>query len=151
MPAVAGRIGLCYAFVPRAASYSGSFDEMPIAVQRAAAVPRDYYAQALCRPGCSETPSIAWTVEPGKQKHLVAGHLYDGDTLVELALVTCRICPVQWECADAAIRAEEAAGIWADTLDNLRVFRNAPGALMELKTSGVPVQVAVRSLVRGIS
>lgn len=142
---------LCYATVPRAASYSGSFDEMPMSVRRAALVPRDYYDQALCRSGRSSTPSIAWTVEPGKRKHLVAGNLYDGDTLVEWALVTCRICPVQWECADVALRAEEAAGIWGDTLDNLRVFRNSPGVLMTLKSSGVPVQVAVRRLAGHIS
>lgn len=124
---------------------------MPLSVQRAAAVPRDYYTQALCRSGRSETPSIAWTVEPGKRKHRVAGHVYDGDTLIELALLTCRICPVQWECADAAIRAEEAAGIWGDTLDNLRVFRHTPNVLVQLKAAGMPVQVAVRQLVRGIS
>jgi hypothetical protein len=124
---------------------------MPLSVQRAAAVPRDYYAQALCRPGESSVPSIAWTVEPGKKKHSVAGHLYDGDTLVELALTTCRICPVQWECAAAAIAAEEAAGIWSDHLDNLRVFRRTPNVLLELKARGVPVQEAVRRVAAGIT
>jgi len=137
--------------MPRAASYSGSFDEMPLSVQRAAAVPRDYYDQALCRPGESAVPSIAWTVEPGKKRHLVAGNMYDGDTLVELALTTCRICPVQWECATVALAADEAAGIWSDLLDNLKRVRNQPTILMKAKAQGVPVQIAVRSAVVGIS
>jgi len=144
-------IALCYDGMPRVASYSGSFDEMPLSVQRAASVPRDYYAQALCRPGESSTPSIAWTVEPGKKQHVVAGVIYDGDTLVELALLTCRICPVQWECASVAIAADEKAGIWSDTLDNLRVFREAPDVLLVLKERGVPVQVAAQRVADGIS
>jgi hypothetical protein len=124
---------------------------MPLSVQRAAAVPRDYYSQALCRPGESAVPSIAWTVEPGKKTYMVAGHRYDGDTLVELALTTCRICPVQWECASAAIAAGEAAGIWSDHLDNLRVFRNTPNILLELKARNMPVQEAVRRVTAGIT
>lgn len=124
---------------------------MPLSVQRAAAVPRDYYAQALCRPGVSPAPSIAWTVEPGKKKHRVAGRIYDGETLVELALTTCRICPVQWECADAALRADERAGIWSDQLDNLWRIRDKPAVLVNAKAQGVPVQIAVRRLALGIS
>lgn len=123
---------------------------MPLAVQRAAAVPRDYYAQALCRPGVSDVAALAWTADPN-QSYKLGSERVKGTVLNALALTTCRICPVQWECAAAAIAAEEAAGIWADTLDNLKLLRNDTTILLRAKAGGVPVQVAVRSLVRGIS
>lgn len=136
--------------MPRAASYSGSFDEMPVAVQRAAAVPRDYYSQALCRPGGTEVPALAWTADPNKT-YMIGSNRMSGEKLNELAMTTCRICPVQWECAAVAIAADEAAGIWADTIDNLRRFRFAPEALVRAKARGIPVQIALTTRLRGIS
>lgn len=136
--------------MPRAASYSGSFEEMPLSVQRAAAVSRDYYDQALCRPGASDVIATAWIADPNKL-YAIGNQMIEGSVLNEWALTICRTCPVQWECASAAIAAEEAAGIWADTLDNLRAVRKRPDVLERAKSSGVPVQVAVRSLVTDIS
>jgi hypothetical protein len=123
---------------------------MPMAVKRAAAVPRDYYDQALCRPGITDVPSLAWIADPNQTYHLGTQRV-KGSVLNDLALLVCQTCPVQWECASAAITAEEAAGVWADTLDNLRVLRRHPEALLRAKAQGVSVQVAVRSLVTGIS
>ena len=96
--------------MPRAASYSGSFEEMPLSVQRAAAVPRDFYAEALCRPGRSDVVALAWIADPN-QSYKLGTQRVKGTVLNAMALATCRICPVQWECASAAILAEEAAGI----------------------------------------
>lgn len=131
--------------VPRAVSYGGSFDEMPLAVQRAARVPRDYYDKALCR-DVDENIRIAWIAEP-KVRYKFGTQRILGSVLNEFALETCRMCPVQWECAATALEADEAAGIWSDTLDNLRLLRNRPDVLAKAKKRGVPVQDAVRKLV----
>jgi hypothetical protein len=136
--------------MPRAASYSGSFEEMPLSVQRAAAVSRDFYADALCIPSRTTHPSLAWIADPNKTYRLGSENV-SGEVLIQWALTTCQICPVQWECASAALAAEEAAGIWADTLDNLRALRGRPEVLVQAKRRGVSVQVAVRRLTGAIS
>lgn len=136
--------------MPRSASYDGSFDKMPLSVQRAASVDRSFYAKALCVNDVPGVPRRAWLAVPGT-KYRLGGNLYEGEKLIELALTTCLICPVQWECAWAAIEAGECAGIWADTLDNLRLVRRNKAKMDIARRQGTPVQVAVRQLVRGIS
>lgn len=136
--------------MPRAASYSGSFEDMPLSVQRAATVPRDFYDEAMCRPGRSEVISLAWIADPN-QSYRLGTQRVKGTVLNSWALTVCHICPVQWECASAAIAADERAGVWGDTLDNLRALRNAGIQPLDLRRSKVPVQDAVRALVNGIS
>jgi hypothetical protein len=129
--------------MPKRVSYAGSFEDMPLSVQRAARVPRDYVEKALCRPDAHpEYPSSYFTAEPtvtylhGKQK-------VKGSVLLEWALTICHICPVQWECALVALEADERAGVWGDTLENLRSV--TPAFIQTAKVQGVPVQVAIRS------
>jgi hypothetical protein len=91
---------------------------MPLAALRALSVDRGYYADAHCRTPAM-TPKAAWLAESGR-RYSIGGHSYRGEKLIELALLGCATCPVQWKCAAAAIEADERAGIWADSLDNLR-------------------------------
>jgi hypothetical protein len=137
----------------RSRSFDGSFDDMPLSIQRAASVDRSYYAQALCINERNGTPKIAWLATPGK-RYRVGANLYDGDKLIELALTTCSICPVQWECTRTAIDADERWGIWGDTLDNIawlerrsRDLGQSSAAVLDgAKALGHSVQVTITRL-----
>lgn len=133
----------------RTRSFDGSFEDLPLSIQRAAAVDRSFYTDAACRrvrPGSPQRS--AWIAEPGR-KYRVGGNIYDGDKLIEFALLTCGGCPVQWKCAAAAIEAEERCGIWSDTLENLRYLarrRNHRAILEMAESTGVSVQVTISML-----
>lgn len=119
---------------------------MPLSVQRAARVPRDYVEQALCRPEAHPQYPASYFTAESTAVFIHDGKRIKGAVLNEWALTICRMCPVQWECALVAIEAEESAGVWGDTLDNLRMVRNSPEVIVQAKAQGVPVQVALRRL-----
>ena len=132
----------------RTRSFDGSFEDLPLSIQRAALVDRSFYVDAVCRNEVRGTPKIAWTATPGR-KYMVGSNRYDGEKLVELALLSCTGCPVQWKCAAAAIDADEAAGVWGDTLDNLRWLGKRPdhARVLEMaQSTGTPVQRTIRFL-----
>ena len=114
-----------------------------MSIQRALSVDRSFYQDAACRSADGSTPKVAWTASTGR-KYRIGGHIYPGEKLIDLALLTCSGCPVQWECASAAIEADERAGVWADTLDNLNWLRRQeadPATTLEMaKSAGVSVQ-----------
>lgn len=132
----------------RTTSFDGKFEDLPLSMQRAAQVDRSFYASASCRNDVRGTPKIAWTVTPGK-KYRVGANIYDADKLIELALLTCQGCPVQWRCAAAAIEADESAGTWADTLDNIRWLSRRSNWAVTLEmaqSTGTPVQRIIARL-----
>ena len=122
---------------------------MPLSVQRAASVPRDFYDDALCRTDTGVV-AAAWTVEPNQRVEL-HGEWVRGRVLNALALEVCRVCPVQWECATAAIQADEKAGVWGDTLDRLRKLHHDIEVIALAKSANVSVQDAVRGHLTDIS
>jgi hypothetical protein len=126
----------------RTRSFDGTFEDLPLSMQRAARVDRSFYVDAACRNEIRNTPKIAWVAVPGK-KYRVGANIFDGDKLTELALTVCAGCPVQWQCAAAAIEADESAGTWADTLDNIRWLGRRPNhrlALEMAQSTSVSVQ-----------
>ena len=130
-----------YAVVARSRSFDGGFDDLPLSIQRALQVDRSFYTHAACRTERG-TPKIAWVASSGR-KYQVGANYYSGDKLIELALTVCSTCPVQWQCANAALEADERAGIWADTLDNLHWLRrqgNHQEKLEMAESAGVTVQ-----------
>lgn len=130
----------------RTTSFDGRFEDMPLSVQRALSADRSYYDQAACRQRIDGTPKIAWLAEP-KRRYKAGGQTYTGERLIELALLGCSMCPVQWECATTALDADERAGIWGDTLDRLATVRLAPVnhvTFFEMaKSTGVTVQRSI--------
>ena len=111
-------------------------------------VDRSFYVEAACRNEIRNTPKKAWTAEPGK-KYRIGANIYDGDKLIELALLTCAGCPVQWKCAATAIEADEMAGTWSDTLVNIRWLgrRSHYQSVLDLaQLKGQPVQHAIARL-----
>lgn len=134
----------------RTRSFDGTFDDLPLSMQRAARVDRSFYVDASCRNEVRDTPKIAWIAVPGK-KYRIGSNIYDGEKLTELALLTCSGCPVQWRCAAAAIEADESAGIWSDTLDNVRWLGRRPRherVLEMAQSTGVSVQRTIVMLRR---
>lgn len=91
---------------------------------------------------------MAWLAESGR-RYTLGGHSYRGEKLIELAMLGCSACPVQWRCAAAAIEADERAGIWGDTLDNIRWLGSRAGHINELalaESTGVSVQRTISML-----
>ena len=128
----------------RSRSFDGDYDDLPLSIQRALRVDRSFYDEANCRT-VSGTPRIAWVAAPGRT-YTVGANRYSGEKLVELALLGCATCPVQWECSACAIEADERAGIWGDTLDNLKWLSRLGGheeRLKKAKAAGVTVQRAI--------
>jgi hypothetical protein len=129
----------------RTRSFDGTFEDLPQSILRALRVDRSFYSDAHCRNQVKDTPKIAWTAEAG-HKYRVGANIYDGSKLVELALVVCAGCPVQWQCAAAAIEAGESAGTWGDKLENIRWLSRHPkwAEILEMaESTGVPVQRTV--------
>ena len=85
---------------------------------------------------------MIWTAEVGRT-YTVAGQKHKGEVLNEWAALECELCPVQWECAIAAIVAGEPIGVWGDTIDNLRRFQQRVDAVAVLQRAKV-TQVSVR-------
>ena len=132
----------------RTRSFDGTFEDLPLSMQRAARVDRSFYVSAACRNDVRGTPKIAWTATPGR-KYRVGANIFDADKLIELALLTCSICPVQWRCAAAAIEADESAGTWGDTLDNIRWLsrQSDPVNILEMaESTGTTVQRVIARL-----
>ncbi|WP_373070175.1 WhiB family transcriptional regulator [Gemmatimonas sp.] len=135
--------------MPRNASYSGSFDEMPLSVQRAASVPRDWYDQALCR---NDNGFVKWAwIAEEKVTYKLGTQKIKGHVLHDLALTVCAVCPVQWECALGAIQADERAGVWGEHVDRLRFIANSPHQAAQARAMGFTVQEAVQRIATGIS
>lgn len=140
---------LDYSPVARTTSYDGNFEDMPVSVRRAMEADRSYYSQALCSTDTG-SPKIAWLAEPGR-RYTYGGHTYRGERLIELARSTCALCPVQWDCAITAIEAGESAGIWSDTIENLRWLRRTypidfAAKIDMARSTGVTVQRAIKML-----
>ena len=138
-----------YASVARSRSFDGGFDDLPLSIQRALEVDRSFYADAACRT-TANTPKVAWVAMPNTKYH-VGGNIYRGEKLIELALTTCTTCPVQWQCAATAIEADERAGIWGDSLDNLSWLRRKfpvdfAAKIKMAQSTGVSVQRMIRLL-----
>lgn len=134
----------------RTRSFDGTFDDLPLSLLRALKVDRSFYIDASCRNEIRNTPKIAWTATPGR-KYQVGANVYDGDKLIELALLGCGGCPVQWRCASAAIEAGECAGTWSDKLENIRWLSKQPNfedALEMAQSTGVSVQKLIEQMRR---
>jgi hypothetical protein len=137
----------------RSRSFDGGFDDLPLSIQRALRVDRSFYAEASCRTNEHTAPKIAWVASPGRN-YKVGANRYSGEKLIELALSVCSTCPVQWQCASAALEADERAGVWSDTLENLHWLRrrgNHEVTLRMAQSAGVTVQRTITMLRSGMT
>lgn len=106
---------------------------------------------------CSKTPRVAsirkggnpswWLVEP-QEIYVYGDDVVEGDQLQELALQMCAMCPVQWDCVSAAVRANEPWGIWGVMPEDLARLtrmhgRRAETLIRQAEADGQPVQFAM--------
>lgn len=125
-------------------------EAMPLSLLRAGSVNRDFYEHASCRTDTGVVKK-AWTAESGR-RYKIGEQTYTGDKLIELALEVCRHCPVQHDCANAAIEAGELIGTWAIRIEDIRFLSKRPRWKEELelaRSTGASVQSLVRMLRAG--
>lgn len=128
-------------------SFSGDVSVLPPYLALAAAVDRAFYKDAICRTPL-DTPKLAWTAEV-KRIYTIGHQIYRGNVLIKMACEVCRHCPVQWECAGAAIEGQEPVGTWGDRIENIHWLGKQDGyeaALDAAKQEGMPVQTLVKNM-----
>jgi len=89
-------------------------------------------------------PSV-WLVEP-QERYKFGDGTVSGEQLLEVALGQCSLCPVQWDCASAAVEADEPWGVWGMTYDDLEWVKrraDAEGFIRDAQRRGQPIQFAV--------
>lgn len=136
--------------MPNRQSYDTT-DGWPAWLLRAISADRSYYAQARCRTDTGVV-RVAWTAERTKTyQPLPGGETLSGETLIELAQLQCRLCPVQWDCVRTAIIAGEPVGTWADRIENVKWLGEQPDweDMVELaQEASMTVQVLISDLRR---
>lgn len=128
-------------------SFSGSGVELPWWSLRAATVDRTFYKDALCRQE-KVIPRISWTAEI-KRSYEIEGQKHSGYSLIKMACTICKDCPVQWECARAAINGEELVGTWSDRIENIKWLSRQPDwekSMAAAEKANVPVQTLIAML-----
>jgi len=89
-------------------------------------------------------PSV-WLVEP-QERYKFGDTTIRGEQLLRVALGQCSLCPVQWDCASAAVEADEPWGIWSMSFEDLEWVKrrsDPEGFIRDAQLRGQPVQFAV--------
>lgn len=139
----------------RITSCDGDLDDLGVLITRAYGVERDWWKQALCRSWkTTELIPSPWQFDPTQ---VVLVTLSDGTTsgltgreMIRLALMQCKRCPAQYECARYAVKAGMIAGTWAMKIVDLKELHKleldeAFAVIQAAEDEGVPVQVYVRT------
>jgi hypothetical protein len=127
-----------------------SFDsrsEIPKSMRAAQGVPTAWKEEARCRDGNrpTDTPHFAFTVEPSDTGSLLLGR--PAKAWIAMALIECRGCPAQYDCARFALRVGEKYGTWSMPIGDLkRLHKDArKDMIIDIaEDTGLPVQEAVR-------
>lgn len=112
-------------------------------------VNRDWMKQAHCAPKDKPRDTRGpWLVAKGDDVK-IGDATYSGSTLIEYALLVCKNCPAQWECARFAVKTWPNWGTWACDISDLKwLTKQRPGFSIQLiktaEATGTPVQVAVK-------
>lgn len=109
---------------------------------------RSWTEDARCRRN-PNVPQFAWTVMESDSGPLLLDR--PAETWIAMALLVCRACPAQYDCARFAIAADERFGTWAMPLDHLKRLKQSPWKERIIDVAedlGTPVQVAVESALK---
>lgn len=110
---------------------------------------RDWIGEARCREGrrmASSDSGFMWTILPGERRDGIRG-----DKWIELALLECGLCPVQWACTHYAIASEAFWGTWGCSQDDRAFLSKQSGWETELlmaSSLGQTVQAMVAEMRR---
>lgn len=133
--------------VARKSSFAGDTLVLSPMLLAAGEVDRSFYRDAACRQKHDGTPGLAWTAEL-KRSYQVGPNVFSGHKLIQMACIICKGCPVQWDCARAAIVASEPVGTWADKHENIAWLGKRSDwkrILDRAEHEQTPVQVAIRN------
>jgi hypothetical protein len=124
-------------------SLDDAWDLLPVSMAVAVGVSRDWAQQANCTVEGVHHPGAIFTIEPNEELLGI-----EGKTWIQVALMSCFGCPVQWECTAFALRTWQNWGTWGLHIQDLRWLKkqgaDAYTALIDTaRDHAVPVQVAV--------
>jgi hypothetical protein len=120
-------------------------DRWPAYIRLAWELDDSFMQHGNCRPSRrGPVAQRAWIMEKGDADYSYAAQ--------KNALAQCHLCPVQWECATWAIKAEQKFHIWADTPANRKALAGRPDWEMLIAAAAVkalPVQIVARRIKAG--
>jgi hypothetical protein len=129
----------------RPKSLDDSFDNLPKYIASAMAVDRSWSKDARCRTAQRDVRG-PWVV--GANEIVRVGRsTYKGSELIELALMVCAACPVQYDCIRFALDTDSKWGTWSCTEKDqawLKKHDKQRLVVARAEYDGVPVQVAVK-------
>jgi hypothetical protein len=131
--------------MPRRRSLDDQWDAWPKHIASAVGASRDWMAQGKCRAIQGRIARRPWTAHRNDVIH-VGRWTYRGEELIAYALLICRNCPVQWDCARFAMTTWENWGTWAMKKSEatwLHAQPDHPALIDKAQEDGVPVQIAV--------
>ena len=119
-------------------------------IAAAVGLDRSWTERAACLGWATQAPGrpTPWQVGPGRR---AAGSDVSNSELVKLALLICRGCPVQYDCARYAVEGMMLAGTWGMPLTALEWLRKQDDweELVEFaETVGAPIQDVVADVRR---
>lgn len=117
---------------------------LPVYMQRAAGVKRDFMLHGKCRVGQHSLPREAWTMD--RKDKALQGE--EPETWIRLALTICQSCPVQYDCTRFALQVDERWGTWGVDIIDLQWMKHTkrgPEIIDAAEALGVSVHVAVRN------
>jgi hypothetical protein len=130
--------------MPRPNSLDDGFEFLPKHIGLGMGVDRSWSEQSKCRE-VSDT-RWPWLVQP-LEKVKVGKNTYDGESLIALALMTCQVCPVQYDCARFGIETEAANwGTWGCHPRRMKWLRKQPDMdriIDRAEYAGVPLDKAI--------
>jgi hypothetical protein len=127
---------------------STNVDTMPGYMAAAVGVSREWISQALCIDEDGQSIRL-WHVNRNDWVKVGPGPKVKGEKFVEMALLVCHGCPVQWHCARFAVLTNAQACTWAAPLEDIQWLGRQPDwevVLDVAEEDQLPVQVAIRRL-----
>ncbi len=135
---------------------AGSVDveDLPVGYTRGHNKPIGWHDEARCRSDAISRasskkgglPSL-WLVKTD-ETYVFVGRRTSGAKLIELALLECAMCPVQWDCARFAVQVREPLGTWAMSIEDREWLQDQPidadVFIKQAESDCRPIQHAVR-------
>lgn len=123
----------------------GSVDDLPRYVRAGFGLDLSWKKEAKCK---TETglAGKAWTTT-STETVTIGDERIPGRKLIQMAVMICRTCPVQWECARYAIKSEAEIGTWGSEISKIKTFgarHNYDDLLDMAKDADIPVDDLVR-------
>jgi len=128
----------------------GSVDDLPRYVRAGFGLDLTWKEHAKCRTQTGLTGK-AWTTTSSETVN-VGDERIPGRKLIQMAVMICRTCPVQWECTRYAIKSEAEIGTWGTEISKVKFLasRNNYEQLLDAaKNYDVPVDDMARELQSG--